>query len=112
MVGSGGVVWRIRCSNTKLICAVGSRNGTEETKLLVIDFDVEEGEAKTDNNSTNAVIMAHVIPIQRRRLFRVVMLIYLACVLSEIMANMYLFGYVYDLWNRSSIAFYCDGLVT
>lgn len=44
--GSGGVVWRVRCSNTKLVCAVGSRNGTEETKLLVLDFDVEE---KRDN---------------------------------------------------------------
>jgi F-box/WD-40 domain protein 7 len=55
--GSGGVVWRIRCSNTKLVCAVGSRNGTEETKLLVLDFDVEEGEnAKTNN--TMAVITA------------------------------------------------------
>lgn len=40
--GSGGVVWRIRASETKLVCAVGSRNGTEETKLLVLDFDVEE----------------------------------------------------------------------
>ncbi|XP_020293654.1 F-box/WD repeat-containing protein 7 [Pseudomyrmex gracilis] len=40
--GSGGVVWRIRASDTKLVCAVGSRNGTEETKLLVLDFDVEE----------------------------------------------------------------------
>ena len=40
--GSGGVVWRIRCSNTRLVCAVGSRNGTEETKLLVLDFDVDE----------------------------------------------------------------------
>ena len=40
--GSGGVVWRIRASNTKLVCAVGSRNGTEETKLLVLDFDVDE----------------------------------------------------------------------
>ncbi|XP_041986952.1 F-box/WD repeat-containing protein 7 [Aricia agestis] len=38
--GSGGVVWRIRASATKLICAVGSRNGTEETKLLVLDFDI------------------------------------------------------------------------
>ena len=37
--GSGGVVWRIRASPTKLVCAVGSRNGTEETKLLVLDFD-------------------------------------------------------------------------
>uniref|UniRef100_A0A8D0KVT0 Uncharacterized protein n=1 Tax=Strix occidentalis caurina TaxID=311401 RepID=A0A8D0KVT0_STROC len=24
-----------------LVCAVGSRNGTEETKLLVLDFDVD-----------------------------------------------------------------------
>lgn len=40
--GSGGVVWRVRCSNTKLVCAVGSRNGTEETKLHVLDFDVDE----------------------------------------------------------------------
>ncbi|XP_071088653.1 F-box/WD repeat-containing protein 7-like [Haliotis cracherodii] len=40
--GSGGVVWRLRCNNTKLVCAVGSRNGTEETKLLVLDFDVED----------------------------------------------------------------------
>lgn len=39
--GSGGVVWRIRASHTKLVCAVGSRNGTEETKLLVLDFDVD-----------------------------------------------------------------------
>ncbi|BET02875.1 FBOX [Nesidiocoris tenuis] len=39
--GSGGVVWRIRANETKLVCAVGSRNGTEETKLLVLDFDVE-----------------------------------------------------------------------
>lgn len=40
--GSGGVVWRIRASNTKLVCAVGSRNGTEETKLLVLDFDIQD----------------------------------------------------------------------
>ncbi|ODN04155.1 F-box/WD repeat-containing protein 7, partial [Orchesella cincta] len=39
--GSGGVVWRIRASETKLVCAVGSRNGTEETKLLVLDFDTD-----------------------------------------------------------------------
>jgi len=39
--GSGGVVWRIRADETRLVCAVGSRNGTEETKLLVLDFDIE-----------------------------------------------------------------------
>ncbi|XP_059489521.1 F-box/WD repeat-containing protein 7 [Neocloeon triangulifer] len=38
--GSGGVVWRIRATDTTLVCAVGSRNGTEETKLLVLNFDV------------------------------------------------------------------------
>nr|XP_021193000.2 F-box/WD repeat-containing protein 7 isoform X1 [Helicoverpa armigera]XP_049697132.1 F-box/WD repeat-containing protein 7 isoform X1 [Helicoverpa armigera] len=46
--GSGGVVWRIRASATKLICAVGSRNGTEETKLLVLDFDVPGACRKCD----------------------------------------------------------------
>lgn len=44
--GSGGVVWRIRASDTKLVCAVGSRNGTEETKLLVLDFDVYDSPPK------------------------------------------------------------------
>ncbi|RDD47310.1 F-box/WD repeat-containing protein 7 [Trichoplax sp. H2] len=38
--GSGGVVWRICCDEKRLVCAVGSRNGTEETKLLILDFDV------------------------------------------------------------------------
>ena len=38
------MVWRIRSSPTKLVCAVGSRNGTEETKLLVLDFDAEVSE--------------------------------------------------------------------
>lgn len=36
---TGGVVWRIKASETKLVCAVGSRNGAEITKLLVLDFD-------------------------------------------------------------------------
>ena len=35
----GGVVWRVKCSERKLVCAVGSRNGIEDTKLLVLDFD-------------------------------------------------------------------------
>lgn len=38
--GNGGVVWRVKCSDRKLVCAVGSRNGIEDTKLLVLDFDV------------------------------------------------------------------------
>lgn len=37
---TGGVVWRVKCSDRKLVCAVGSRNGIEDTKLLVLDFDV------------------------------------------------------------------------
>ncbi len=52
--GSGGVVWRVRCSNTKLVCAVGSRNGTEETKLLVLDFDVTEDSANSTNTAGSA----------------------------------------------------------
>lgn len=40
--GAGGVVWRIRASDTRLVCAAGSRNGTEETKLLVLDFDPDQ----------------------------------------------------------------------
>ncbi|XP_031706717.1 F-box/WD repeat-containing protein 7-like isoform X1 [Anarrhichthys ocellatus] len=46
--GSGGVVWRIRASDTRLVCAAGSRNGTEETKLLVLDFDLEDQKTKTE----------------------------------------------------------------
>eukprot|EP00731_Ephydatia_muelleri_P029012 Em0020g656a len=38
--GSGGVVWRVRCSDRKLVCAIGSRNGVEDTRLLVLNFDV------------------------------------------------------------------------
>ena len=31
-------------SETKLVCAVGSRNGTEITKLMVLDFGESLGE--------------------------------------------------------------------
>jgi len=37
--GRGGVVWRISMHKNKLVCAVGSRIGVEETKLIVLDFD-------------------------------------------------------------------------
>lgn len=40
--GSGGVVWRIRASNTKLVCAIGSRNGTEDTALMLINFSLDD----------------------------------------------------------------------
>uniref|UniRef100_A0A7N6AE00 F-box domain-containing protein n=1 Tax=Anabas testudineus TaxID=64144 RepID=A0A7N6AE00_ANATE len=46
--GSGGVVWRIRASDTRLVCAAGSRNGTEETKLLVLDFDLDDKKNEMD----------------------------------------------------------------
>ncbi|XP_041820884.1 F-box/WD repeat-containing protein 7-like isoform X2 [Chelmon rostratus] len=46
--GSGGVVWRIRASDTRLVCAAGSRNGTEETKLLVLDFDLDDRKKETE----------------------------------------------------------------
>ncbi|XP_046873545.1 F-box/WD repeat-containing protein 7-like [Hypomesus transpacificus] len=36
--GEGGVVWRIRASDTRLVCAAGSRNGSEDTKIMVLDF--------------------------------------------------------------------------
>lgn len=60
--GSGGVVWRIRASETKLVCAVGSRNGTEETKLLVLDFDVDSGkeDGKKDASTSTSPIKGQV----------------------------------------------------
>ena len=52
--GSGGVVWRIRASDTKLVCAVGSRNGTEETKLLVLDFDDETTSGSSSSSGSSS----------------------------------------------------------
>lgn len=37
--GSGGVVWRIKCTDSALVCAAGSRNSTEDTKVIMLDFD-------------------------------------------------------------------------
>jgi len=56
--GSGGVVWRIRANRTKLVCAVGSRNGTEETKLLVLDFDASSHAAVMSAVATIDVVEA------------------------------------------------------
>jgi len=36
---SGGVVWRIKCTDSALVCAAGSRNSTEDTKVIMLDFD-------------------------------------------------------------------------
>ncbi|PAV69007.1 hypothetical protein WR25_13916 isoform B [Diploscapter pachys] len=38
--GSRGVcIWRLRATNDLLACAIGSRNGTEDTKVILLDFD-------------------------------------------------------------------------
>ncbi|VDD86969.1 unnamed protein product [Enterobius vermicularis] len=37
--GSGGCIWRLKSTPTMLVCAVGSRNGTEDTKLILLNFD-------------------------------------------------------------------------
>ncbi|VBB28166.1 unnamed protein product [Acanthocheilonema viteae] len=39
--GSGGCIWRLKSTPTMLVCAVGSRNGTEDTKLILLDFDAD-----------------------------------------------------------------------
>lgn len=41
-------MWRIKASDTRLVCAAGSRNGTEETKLLIMDFDLEDRKTEAD----------------------------------------------------------------
>lgn len=42
--GSGGVVWRVKADNSLLVCASGSRNGTEDTKLIVLDFGLKDSQ--------------------------------------------------------------------
>lgn len=37
--GNGGCVWRLCATSTLLACAAGSRHNTEETKVVLIDFD-------------------------------------------------------------------------
>ncbi|EGT42641.1 hypothetical protein CAEBREN_13734 [Caenorhabditis brenneri] len=37
--GNGGCIWRLCSTSTLLACAVGSRNNTEETKVILLDFD-------------------------------------------------------------------------
>uniref|UniRef100_A0A8R1I2D5 WD_REPEATS_REGION domain-containing protein n=1 Tax=Caenorhabditis japonica TaxID=281687 RepID=A0A8R1I2D5_CAEJA len=37
--GQGGCIWRLCSTSTMLACAVGSRNNTEETKVILLDFD-------------------------------------------------------------------------
>uniref|UniRef100_A0A9J2PI77 F-box domain-containing protein n=1 Tax=Ascaris lumbricoides TaxID=6252 RepID=A0A9J2PI77_ASCLU len=39
--GSGGCIWRLKSTPTMLVCAVGSRNGTEDTKLILLNFDAD-----------------------------------------------------------------------
>ncbi|KAA3671989.1 F-box and WD-40 domain protein 7 [Paragonimus westermani] len=37
--GRGGVIWRIVSSENRLVCAAGSRNGLETTKLVILQFN-------------------------------------------------------------------------
>jgi F-box/WD-40 domain protein 7 len=37
----GGCIWRLKATPTMLACAVGSRNGTEDTKLVLLNFDAD-----------------------------------------------------------------------
>ncbi|KAK0410128.1 hypothetical protein QR680_004962 [Steinernema hermaphroditum] len=37
--GHGGCIWRVKATPTILACAVGSRTGIEDTKLVLLDFD-------------------------------------------------------------------------
>ena len=60
--GSGGVVWRIRANDTKLVCAVGSRNGTEETKLLDLDVDVNAGSEDSMSGISGGLFSSPAIP--------------------------------------------------
>ncbi|VDM69981.1 unnamed protein product [Strongylus vulgaris] len=41
--GSGGCIWRLKATNNLLACAAGSRNGTEDTKVILLDFDAGMG---------------------------------------------------------------------
>jgi F-box/WD-40 domain protein 7 len=56
--GRGGVVWRISMHKNKLVCAVGSRIGVEETKLILLDFDWPPLDLteKTDSNDQNTPV--------------------------------------------------------
>ena len=36
---SGGCIWRLKATPSALVCAAGSRTGTEDTKLILLDFD-------------------------------------------------------------------------
>lgn len=58
--GSGGVVWRVKADNSLLVCASGSRNGTEDTKLIVIDFgltpDMEDMLASSHHTSQQSLL--------------------------------------------------------
>ena len=59
--GSGGVVWRVKADNSLLVCASGSRNGTEDTKLIVLDFgikqEMEEMLASSPQTSHQSLLM-------------------------------------------------------
>ncbi|KAI3381063.1 hypothetical protein SNEBB_001910 [Seison nebaliae] len=56
---NGGVVWRLKVKNDRLICAAGSRNNTEPTKLLSVDFN---------HYFSNEMQMPNVIPMEEDEL--------------------------------------------
>lgn len=43
---NGAVVWRIRATETHLVCACGSRTGNEPTKLVFFSFDALDDELR------------------------------------------------------------------
>jgi len=53
--GRGGVVWRISMHVNKLVAAVGSRIGVEETKLILLDFDWPPMSLINNEQITNSV---------------------------------------------------------
>lgn len=64
--GRGGVVWRISMHKNKLVCAVGSRIGVEETKLILLDFDwppLDLAEKSTNNSNSNNNTSSLTIPV-------------------------------------------------
>ena len=65
---NGGVVWRIRADQTKLVAAVGSRNGTEETQLLVSRTRFRKELVKgVDDNDTERLTMTKFSSFHVRR---------------------------------------------
>ncbi len=61
--GRGGVVWRISMHKNKLVCAVGSRIGVEETKLILLDFDWPPLDLTEKPATTTALAAIAALPV-------------------------------------------------